>query len=214
MTDNVPVKVITAAELKKLRNVSEVVFTARINQSTPLTNVTEITYDGGTGTYTDIKTGYLVWIGSATGLHDKGVTHIRTTTSSTKIFTDQIDFTFADDDYITVTSLGRQFCKLGLHIQRPATVYTMRINQTFTSLDGVTELTYDGGSGTLADIIPGMTVLIGSAAGLFDKGTCRVRKTPTATVLYINQVSNIPININAFLPVSKISLYVWFVPSR
>ena len=45
-----------------------------------------------------------------------------------------------------------QACKLHLAIQHPATVYSARINQTFTTLDAVAELTYDGGTGTLANV--------------------------------------------------------------
>ena len=43
-----------------------------------------------------------------------------------------------------------QGAKLNIAIQHPTSVYTARINQTFTTLDGVAQLTYDGGSGTLA----------------------------------------------------------------
>jgi len=191
MTSNIAARAATAGELLKLRDTSEVIFTARINQATPLTGVTEITYDGGAGTYTDMKAGMLVWIGSTAGTHDRGITHIRTAATATEILTNLISFTFAENDYITVKSIGRQATYLGLAIQHPVTVYTARINQTFSTLDGVAELIYDGGSGTLADVLQGMTIWIGSAAGLNDKGVCRVRKTPTATILYINQTSDI-----------------------
>src|SRR5689334_14559018 len=66
------------------------------------------------------------------------------------------------------------------------TVYSARVNQSsFTA--SFAQVTYDGGSGTLADIIPGMTVLISHTndrAAAFFVG--RVRKTPSMTVLYIN----------------------------
>src|SRR5574341_1857782 len=62
-------------------------------------------------------------------------------------------------------------------------VYTARINQT-TFNTPLAELTYDGGSGILADVVVGMTVLISHTndrTAAFFRG--RVRKTPTATIL-------------------------------
>lgn len=91
--------------------------------------------------------------------------------------------------------------KLGLAIQHPVTVYTARINQVFTAWDGIVELTYDGGAGTLADVLQHMTAFIGSAAGLYDKGICRIRKTPTATVFYISQTSDIQFMDNDFITI-------------
>ncbi len=90
---------------------------------------------------------------------------------------------------------------LGLAIQHPATVYTARINQTFTTLDGVAQLTYDTGSGTLTDVRIGQTVLIGSTAGAYDIGILRVRALPTASVLYINQVSDVQFADNQYITV-------------
>jgi hypothetical protein len=69
------------------------------------------------------------------------------------------------------------------------TVYSARINQTqFAS--AFAQLTYDGGSGTLADVLPGMTVLL-SKTNDPDKAywAGRVRKAPTSTLLYINESS-------------------------
>lgn len=80
--------------------------------------------------------------------------------------------------------------KLSVLIPQPATIYTARVNQT-TFYDPLVQITYDGGSGTLANVINGMTVLIGSAAGKFDRGIARIRKTPSATVFYINETSEL-----------------------
>lgn len=70
-------------------------------------------------------------------------------------------------------------------------VYTARINQT-TFNTPLAELTYDGGSGILADVVVGMTVLISHTndrTAAFFRG--RVRKTPTATILYINETDGV-----------------------
>lgn len=96
----------------------------------------------------------------------------------------------------------------GLVIQHPATVYTARINQTFTTLDGVAQITYDGGAGTLANVLEGMTMYIGSSAGARDKGEVRIRKTPTSTIFYIGETSTIQFSDNDYLTVVD-SFYIW-----
>jgi len=84
-----------------------------------------------------------------------------------------------------------QWSRRGLVIHRPVTVYTARIDQTFTTLDNVVELTYDTGSGTRADVLEGMAVFVGSTAGARDKGVTVIRKAPTSTTFYIRPTSNI-----------------------
>ena len=83
----------------------------------------------------------------------------------------------------------------------PEEVYTARINQTFTSVDSVIQLTYDNGLGTLANVLPGMTMYIGSTAGAYDKGMVRIRKSPSATTIYIGTTSDIDFADNDYLTV-------------
>ena len=96
-----------------------------------------------------------------------------------------------------------QYSRLGIAIHHPVTIYTARVNQSFTAttLDRVNQLTYDGGSGTLSDVLIGMTALIGSAAGLADKGVCRIRQAPTSTILYISEQSNIQFANNDYITI-------------
>jgi hypothetical protein len=82
----------------------------------------------------------------------------------------------------------------------PHTVYTARINQVFTSYDGVLEITYDGGSGTLANVLADMTMLVGSSAGAHDKGIVRLRGAD-ATKFYIGETSDIAWADNLYLTV-------------
>lgn len=103
---------------------------------------------------------------------------------------------------------GGQWSKLGLVIQQPETVYTARINDTFASVDGVVEFIYDGGSGTLADVKVGMTIFVGTAAGLYDKGICRVRQAPSATDIYIGQTSDIQFADNDYITIVN-SFSLW-----
>ncbi len=90
---------------------------------------------------------------------------------------------------LTTTELAHlrasgQRSRLYLAIHKPESVYSARVNQsTFT--DPVVEITYDGASGTLGSVLAGMTVWVGTSAGARDVGITRVRKTPTASVLYV-----------------------------
>ena len=68
-------------------------------------------------------------------------------------------------------------------------VYSMRVNQaTFT--DSFAQITYDGGSGTLADVLPGMRVILSHTNDMtLGYWAGRVRKSPSAPTLYINETS-------------------------
>lgn len=95
----------------------------------------------------------------------------------------------------------RQWSELYLAIYKPPVVYSVRINQVFTAWNSVVQITYDGGSGTLANVLPGMTLYIGSSAGAYDKGMVRIRKAPSATVLYIGETSDVVFTDNDYLTV-------------
>lgn len=102
------------------------------------------------------------------------------------------------------TSLRAQgdWAEWRLAIQVPQTVFTCRVNQTFTSLDSVVELTYDTPTGAYADVIEGMTVFIsGAAFGAYDKGIVRVRKAATSNTLYIAETSNVLFADNDYVTV-------------
>ena len=79
--------------------------------------------------------------------------------------------------------------KLSISLCPNNNVYTARVNQvTFNT--SFAQVSYDGGSGTLADVRPGMTVLVSHTndrKAAFFIG--RVRKTPTLSILYINETS-------------------------
>lgn len=71
------------------------------------------------------------------------------------------------------------------------TVYSARLDTAPASNDKVAEIDYTSGSGTLANIEPGMTLFVGTSAGANDKGECRVRKAPSGSVIYIGETSEI-----------------------
>ena len=103
-------------------------------------------------------------------------------------------------ELISLRSPG-QSSKRFIAIQTPNVIYSARINQTFSSLDSAAELIYDGGSGTLADVLEGMTLYIGTSSGAKDKGIVRIRKVPTATVFYIAETSDVQFAENDYLTV-------------
>ena len=107
---------------------------------------------------------------------------------------------------ITPTELAylrrdNQWSELFLHVDAPATVYTARLNGAPASTNKVVEITYDGGSGTLGNVLPGMTLAVGSAAGASEKGLCRIRAVPGAAKFYLGETSEIAWADNDYLTV-------------
>ncbi|MBK9496827.1 MAG: hypothetical protein IPO08_20440 [Xanthomonadales bacterium] len=96
-----------------------------------------------------------------------------------------------------------QSSRLYLTVHSPATVYTARLAAVPASTDKVAEITYNTGSGTLANVLQDMTLLVGSTAGAYDVGIARIRKdgTTTAGTFYIGETSEINWTSNAYLTV-------------
>lgn len=77
-------------------------------------------------------------------------------------------------------------------IDQPVTVFSCKVNQTFTgNNEPVAQISYNNASGDLAKVLPGMTVLVGSTPGAWDKGLARVRKSWTSNIAYIGETSEI-----------------------
>jgi hypothetical protein len=93
-----------------------------------------------------------------------------------------------------------QSSELYLGILNPEVVYSALVNQTFASKDKVIQTTYDNGDGELSDILPGMTMRVKLDTGEI-VGLCRIRKTPTDTIFYIGENSDIPWDDNLVLEV-------------
>jgi hypothetical protein len=94
-----------------------------------------------------------------------------------------------------------QHSKLYLGFPSPSTIFTCRVAQSFATTDMITQFIYDGGTGTYTDILPGMTIWIGTVAGARDVGMCRVRKAPTSTIIYIGETSEIKWVDNLYITV-------------
>jgi PKD repeat protein len=106
----------------------------------------------------------------------------------------------ATTEELALLRSDHQRSKLYLAIYKPVSVYTARVNQS-TFDDPVTEITFDGGTGTLDDVLVGMTVLVGTSAGADDKGKVYIRKTPGASTFTISPTSEIGWADNDYLTV-------------
>jgi hypothetical protein len=126
--------------------------------------------------------------------------------------TDNVPVIAIPSPSLTKLASENQFCLPGMIIQRPTTVYTMRVNQAFDSLDRVHEIAFDEGSGTYTDAVAGMTVLVSAVGyGKWEKGICRLRRTLTEDVTgtaQINELSHIVFANDDYLTVVR-SFSIW-----
>jgi len=76
-------------------------------------------------------------------------------------------------------------------LDKPVTVFSCRVNQTFDTHDMVAEFAYDGATGSYTAVKPDMTVLIGTTAGAYDVGMARARKAWGAAAAYVGEGSEI-----------------------
>ena len=104
-------------------------------------------------------------------------------------------------DELTALRADGQGSELYLAIWKPTTVFAARVNGAPSSNDGILQLTYDGGSGTYTDVQANMTCYVGTSAGAYNKGMVRVRKEPTATILYIGETSEVQFEDDYYLTV-------------
>src|SRR5689334_21053730 len=118
----------------------------------------------------------------------------------------------ATSDELTLYRTPGKGGKLHAVILKPPIVYRGRINQTFTTLDQVLVVIYDGGSGTLADVLPDMEVWIGSTLDGHDKGICRLRDKD-ATHFYLSETSEIAFADNDYVTIVA-AFGIWARPVR
>lgn len=105
-----------------------------------------------------------------------------------------------------------QGVQLGLAFWQPHTLFTARVNQTFTTTDQVREVIYGSGVGIYSKVKEGMTMLVGSAAGLRDVGVCRVRAI-TGTAVTIGEESEVKLENGQYLTFTD-EISIWERPVR
>src|SRR5574341_945771 len=88
---------------------------------------------------------------------------------------------------LTYIRTDSQASLLFMAIHKPTTVYTALVNQTFSTLDEVSQITYAAGSGTLANVLPGMTMYVSATPS---QGTCSGTTTVTCSLGTLTPAAN------------------------
>jgi hypothetical protein len=105
---------------------------------------------------------------------------------------------------------GKQSSRLYLALHQPAVVYSAQVDQASFEVEP-DAVAYKNGSGTLANVKPGMTMLIGTAAGKHDVGMVRIRKEPGTSTFFIGRTGGINWQNNLYLTVIN-EFRPWAVP--
>jgi hypothetical protein len=107
----------------------------------------------------------------------------------------------ATSDELTYLRAKGRMARFALAFPQSNIIWQGRINQASFDLSYMSYLVWDTQTGDYADIVEGMTLWIGSAAGLYDVGRVRIRKAATATHLFFDPVSKIRFLDNLYLTV-------------
>ena len=95
-----------------------------------------------------------------------------------------------------------QVSKLYLAFPQPAIVFKAQINDPLIGKDMKVSILYDTpGSWDYHDILPGMTLLVGSSDEGYDLGIARIRKEADGTKIYIGEESEVRLADNKYLTV-------------
>lgn len=96
-----------------------------------------------------------------------------------------------------------QWSRPAMAFLKPAVVFSARVDMATIVADGLAEIVYDGATGDYTHVVPGMTLFVGSSAGAYDKGRCRVRKAATSAKLFVGWGSEIDLADNDYLTVVR-----------
>jgi hypothetical protein len=96
---------------------------------------------------------------------------------------------------------GHQSSKFYLALLPKRVVYTARLASVPESADMVAQISFVSGNGTLTNVRPGMTLLVGSTPEDDDLGRVRIRLSPIAGTFYIGEQSHVKWVPNAYLTV-------------
>ena len=107
----------------------------------------------------------------------------------------------ATNDEKTMLRTPGDWSRVYIGISVPNVISPARLNGAPASNDMVGEISFDGGSGTLANVRSEMTLWVGSVAGGRDLGVCRIRKSAIAGTFYIGYTSDVAWADNCYLTV-------------
>src|SRR5512139_1618420 len=117
-----------------------------------------------------------------------------------------------DGTEISLLRSEPQHLRIYVTVHNPATVYSARLAAIPSSTDQVTSITYNSGSGTHTNIVADQTLWIGTSAGAYDLGMCRIRNLTgigaTSGTFNIAEESEINWQANAYLTV-KDEFTIW-----
>jgi hypothetical protein len=108
----------------------------------------------------------------------------------------------ATSDELTYLNAPGQWSRLYLAIKKPATVLACQVSAVPLTSDDVTEISYDTvTAGAYTDVLPGMSLYIGTSAGAYDKGILRVRDSCTSTKILVGRTSEVDWALDDYLTV-------------
>lgn len=94
-----------------------------------------------------------------------------------------------------------QWSEMYAAILFPHTIYSARLDTLPTTTDRIVQIAFTSGSGTLSDVKADMTLWVGTSAGGYDLGICRIRKAPIAGTFYIGEQSAVDWQASCYLTV-------------
>jgi hypothetical protein len=100
-----------------------------------------------------------------------------------------------NDELVKIRGEG-QYSEVFIIPRIPNVIYTARLDGLPATAerfphDMIGQIEFTSGSGTLSDVLPDMTIWVGTTAGGWDLGICRVRKAPISGTFYIGELSHI-----------------------
>ena len=114
---------------------------------------------------------------------------------------------------LTTLRSPNQWSQRYLLIRKPNTILTATLTSVPGSNDSVVDITYTLVSGTYTNIMPGMTLLVGTTSGARDLGIARIRKTCTSSHIYIGEQSEIHWSAGCYLTIND-NFMPWSKPPR
>lgn len=95
------------------------------------------------------------------------------------------------------------------------TIYTATLASVPSSNDMVGTLAFTNGAGTLSDVKADMTLYVGTSAGAYDLGMCRIRKAPIAGTFYVGEISEVEFDHGGTIYLTVVDDYsLWAKPVR
>lgn len=94
-------------------------------------------------------------------------------------------------------------------------IYSAELSAVPTTNDMQGTLSFTNGSGTLGNVKADMTLYVGTTAGAYDLGMCRIRKAPIAGTFYIGEISEVEFDHGGTIYLTVVDDYgLWSKPVK